>query len=167
MRRIGVIGPNPLCGALSDERFVGLLSARLGVEAFSLRAAPGLVLAAADAPMAWPRTQARGYGGPVVHVEADTLIWLRFSPRAYLRDWLAGWFDVLLNGAKGMRRRARRARLLDAARAAFFRRRDFDAGQIERLRPRVLLVELTSPQQALFWLKMQEERVRETLPPRA
>jgi hypothetical protein len=66
-----------------------------------------------------------------------------------------------------MRRRARRARLLDAARAAFFRRRDFDAGQIERLRPRVLLVELTSPQQALFWLKMQEERVRETLPPRA
>jgi len=39
------------------------------------------------------------YGTPTAHVEADTLIWLRFSPRAYLRDWLAGWLDALLNNA--------------------------------------------------------------------
>lgn len=165
MRRVAVIGPNPPCGALSDERFVEQLSSRLGLEAFSLRPAPGLALAAVDASLAM-RPSAGEYAGPVVHVDADTLIWLRFAPGVYLRDWLAGWLDVLLNGAPGLRRRPRRARLFDAARALLVRRRDVASDRLEGLRPRVVLVELTSPQQASFWLNMQEKRVREAVPPR-
>jgi hypothetical protein len=151
---------------LSDARFVELLSDRLGLDAFPMRPAPGLVFAAADAPFSLPRPPARDYAAPVALIDVDTLIWMRFSPGAYLRDWFAGWFDVLLNGAQGLRRRARRARLLDVARAAFFRSGGIDHAQFEGLRQRVLLVELTSPRQALFWLKLQEERALETLPPR-
>jgi hypothetical protein len=164
LRRVAVIGPNPPCGALSDEGFVEQLSSRLGLEAYSLRPAPGLELAAADSLLAL-RPDTRNYGGAVVHVEADTLVWLRFSPGVYLRDWLAGWFDVLLNGARGMRRRTCRARLFDAVRALMVRRRDVGADKLQGPRPRVLLVELASPQQAHFWLKMQEERARENVPP--
>src|SRR5207249_2877346 len=98
------------------------------------------------------------------HVEADTLIWLRFSPRAYLRDWLAGWLDVLLNGAPGSRRRAYRARLVDVARAciAMLEKGIVDARQLHSLRSQLLFLELSSPEQALFWLEMQVERARET-----
>jgi hypothetical protein len=101
-----------------------------------LRPAPGLELAAADSLLAL-RPDTRNYGGAVVHVEADTLVWLRFSPGVYLRDWLAGWFDVLLNGARGMRRRTCRARLFDAVRALMVRRRDVGADKL----PGALLAE--------------------------
>jgi hypothetical protein len=168
MRRVAVIGPNPPCGALSAERFVEMLSGRLGLEAFSLRPLPGLMLAAngpAQVPLA--RATERDYGASVLHVDADTLIWLRFLPRAYLRDWAAGWLDVVLNGEKGARRRAYRARLADVVRSCFslLQKSTVDARQLESLRPQVLLIELSSPEQALFWLEMQEERVRETIPP--
>jgi hypothetical protein len=167
LHRIAVIGPNPPCGVLTDERFVELLSSRLGIEAFSLHPSPGLFLAAADAPLEFPPASAGAFAGPILRVGADTLVWLRFSPGVYLRDWLAGWFDVLLNGSQGMRRRAGRARLIDVLRSLFFRHRDIAASSLEGLRARVLLVELASPAQARFWLKMQEERVRETQPPRS
>ena len=170
MQRVAVVGPTPPCGALSGERFVELLAGRLGLEAFSFRPMPGLVLAAsADAQLPLDPGPAVGFfGGTVTQIEADTLIWLRFSPRAYLRDWLAGWFDFFLNGKQGARRRAYRARMLDVARAivALLRQRTSHTQQIESLRPQVLFVELSSPEQALFWLRMQEERVRETMPPR-
>jgi hypothetical protein len=166
LRRIAVLGPNPPCGALSDERFVEQLSNRLGLEAFALRPPPGLMLAAADAPLALPRPPGREYAGPVVHVDADTLVWLRFTPGVYFQDWLAGWFDVVLNGSTGRRRRARRAGLLDVVRAFLRRRQPAGPDLVEPLREHVLLVELTSPAQARFWLKLREERVRETLPPR-
>ena len=170
MHRVAVIGPTPSCGTLSGEWFVELLSGRLGLEAFSLRPVPGLVLATADAPLP---LVARSAGGvlepPVAQVEADTLIWLRFSPRAYVRDWLAGWFDVLLNGVSGARRRSNRARLRDVVRAfiAMLQKDVVDALQIQGLRAQLLFLELSSPEQALFWVQMQEERVRETEPPRA
>jgi len=166
MRRVAVIGPNPPCGTLNAERFVEMLSHRIGLEAFSLRPLPGLALApGGDAPL--PVT-GRGYSGSVMQVDADTLILLRFSARAYLRDWVAGWLDVLLNGRKGIRRRAPRARLVDVLRAgvASLHRSRAENARLENLRPQVLLVELSSPEQALFWLEMQEERVREeTIPP--
>jgi len=165
MRRVAVIGPNPPCGTLNADRFVEMLSHRIGLEAFSLRPLPGLALApGGDAPL--PVTGR--YDGSVMQVDADTLILLRFSARAYLRDWVAGWLDVLLNGGKGMRRRAHRARLVDVMRAclASLQRRTAENARLENLRPQVLLVELSSPEQALFWLEMQEERVREeTIPP--
>jgi len=169
MRRVAVIGPNPPNRALSSERFVALLSSRLGLEAFSLRPVPGLVLAAGGAAQLPLITRPAGaYSSPTVYVEADTLIWLRFSPRAYLRDWLAGWLDTLLNGAAGSRRRSYRARLTDVARAciAMLQQDAVDAQQIDELRPHFLFLEFSSPEQALFWLEMQEERVRETEPPR-
>src|SRR5262245_45765235 len=166
MRRVAVIGPYPPCGALSGERFVELLSRRLGLEAFSLRPVPGLVLATGgEATVPFSGRPTPGvYETPTAHVEADTLIWLRFSPRAYLRDWLAGWLDVLLNNAG----RAYRARLFDVVRAcaAFLQKAAVNSRQIEMLRPHVLFLELSSPEQAFFWLQMQEERVRETEPPR-
>lgn len=170
MQRVAVIGPTPPCGALSGERFVELLSGRLGLEAFYLRPLPGLVLAAtADTqiPLTARPTDSI-FGGAVAQIDADTLIWLRFSPRAYFRDWLAGWLDLVLNGAQGARRRGYRARFADVARAWFglTQKPAVDTKQIEALRRQVLLVELSSPEQALFWLRMQEERVRETLPPR-
>lgn len=170
MQRVAVIGPTPPCGALSGERFVELLSGRLGLEAFSLRPLPGLVLAATadtQVPLA-ARPVDSAFGGAVTQIDADTLIWLRFSPRAYFRDWLAGWLDLVLNGAQGARRRSYRARFADVARAWFgvTQKPVADTKQIEALRRQVLLVELSSPEQALFWLRMQEERVRETVPPR-
>ena len=166
MRRVAVIGPTPPCGALSGERFVELLAGRLGLEAFSLRPVPGLVLAAgagAHVPLS-ARPIGGSDGAASAHVEADTLIWLRFSPRAYLRDWLAGWLDVLLNGAPGSRRRAYRARLVDVARAciAMLEKGIVDARQLHSLRSQLLFLELSSPEQALFWLEMQVERARET-----
>lgn len=171
MRRVAVIGPSPPCGALSGERFVELLSGRLGLEAFSLRPVPGLVLAAGgEAPVPLAARSAAGvFETPTAHVEADTLIWLRFSPRAYLRDWIAGWLDVLLNGTPGSRRRACRARLLDVGRAcaAMLQKTPVDMQQLEALRPQLLLLELSSPEQAFFWLQMQEERARENAPARA
>ena len=167
MRRVAVIGPTPSCGALSGERFVELLARRLGLEAFSLGPLPGLALAAsADAQVPFTaRTAAGGYDAPAVNVEADTLIWLRFSPRAYLRDWLAGWLDLLLNGASRAHGRAERARLTDVARAcvAMLKKSVVDPKQIEGLRPPLRFVELSSPEQALFWLRMQEECARETV----
>jgi len=139
------------------------------LEAFSLRPIRGLVLAAADGqiPLA-----ARGAGAvyetATTHVEADMLIWLRFPPRAYLSDWAAKWLDMLLNGAAGWRRRGYRTRLMDVARscATMWRQDTVDTQTVRGLRPRVRLLELSSPEQALFWLEMQVERVRETEPPR-
>ena len=166
MRRVAVIGPNPSCGSLSGERFVEMLSRRLGLEAFSLRPVPGLVLAAsADAQVS---ISASAFATPSARVEADTLIWLRFSPRAYLRDWLAGWLDVVLNGRAGARRRAYRAGLLDvlSACAALFRKDAVDVSQFHGLRSQLLFLELSSPEQAMFWVEMQEQRARETEPPR-
>ena len=170
MRRVAVIGPTPPCGALSAERFAEMLSGNLGLEAFSLRPLPGLVLAAGgDAPVPWAARAAGDYGASVVQVEADTLIWLRFSPSAYLRDWLAGWLDVFLNGTAGWQRRTQRARLLDVMRACavILQKGAVKARQLEGLRPQVLLVEFSTPEQALFWLQMQQERARETIPPYA
>lgn len=168
MRRVAVIGPNPPCGGLSGQRFVELLSGRLGWEAFSLNPLPGLVLAAStDAYMALSAHPAeRRFGAAAAQVEADTLVWLRFAPRIYWRDWLAGWLDLLLNGAKGARRLASRARLADVMNAwiALIQKSAVEARQIEVLRPQVHLVELSSPEQALFWLQMQEERLREADP---
>jgi hypothetical protein len=172
MRRVAVLGPNPPCGSLSVERFVELLSDRIGLEAFSLRPLPGLVLASSDDTVLpfTSRDEERGYRvsrPPVVNVEADTLIWLRFAPRAYLRDWLAGWLDVLLNGRAGLRRHAQRAGLWDVVRAcgAMLHENLVEGDRFEFLRPHLLVLELSSPEQALFWLEMQEERVRETIPP--
>jgi hypothetical protein len=165
MRRVAVIGPNPPCGALSGERFVELLADKLGLEAFSLRPAPGLALAAgADTQFQLPARAASGTYIPTIHVEADTLIWLRFPPQAYLRDWFAGWFDVLLNGAPGSRRRSRRAHLSDFVRAcvAMLQKDAISARQLEGLRPQIRFLELSSPEQVFFWLQMQEERARES-----
>jgi len=99
-------------------------------------------------------------------LRAEMLVWLRFSPRVYLRDWLAGLLDRLLNGAEGARRRTQRASLADFLRAcAMLAQPDpFDAEELEALREQLLVIELNSPEQARFWLHMQEERVRETEP---
>ncbi|HTT10266.1 MAG TPA: hypothetical protein VMG60_05190 [Burkholderiaceae bacterium] len=132
-----------------------------------MRPAPRLAFAAGG-PQMQLATRAAAGSCASTRVDADTLIWLRFSPRAYLRDWLAGWLDTLLNGAAGSRRRAYRARLADVARAclAALQSDAVDARQFDALRPHVLFLEFSSPDQALFWLEMQEERVRETEPPR-
>ena len=164
MRRIAVIGPTPSCGALSGEQFAELLCGRLGLDAFCLRPAPGLVLAAGGGALVPLSTRSpRDYGNALAQVRVDTLIWLRFSPRAYLRDWLAGWLDVLVNGRQGSRRRSYRARLADVLRAcgAGLRKGPVDLGQIEASHPQLRLLELSSPEQAYFWLKMLEERMRE------
>lgn len=163
MRRVAVISPDSSSGVLNTAAFVRQLSERLGVEAFALPAQPGFDFAVANAPYAMA-TPDRGGGSPVVHVDADTVIWLHFPPGLYLRDWFAGCLDVLLNGARGVRRRAERASLATALRALVMRRRELRADQIDSLRRHVRLIELTSPAQVRFWLKLQEERVR-TLPP--
>lgn len=162
MRRIAVIGPDSSSGVLNTGAFVRQLAERLGVEAFALPAQPGFEFAAAIAPYALA-TPDRGGAAPVVQVDADTVIWLHFGPGLYLRDWVAGWFDVLLNGARGARRRAQRASLGTALRALVTGRRELRPDQIDNLRRHVRLIELTSPAQVRFWLKLQEERVR-TLP---
>lgn len=168
MRRVAVIGPNPPCGSLSSERFVELLSQRLGLDAFSLRPAQKMAFAtgaAGQVPVA-ARSAGNLFNIARTHVEADTLIWLHFSPRAYLRDWLAGWLDSLLNGAAGARRRASRARLIDLARscASILQPGEVNRRLTKALQPQLLLVELCSPEQAFFWIQMQEERAREVEP---
>ncbi len=159
MRRVAVIGPDSSSGVLNVGAFVRQLAERLELEAFALPTQPGFEFAAADAPYALA-TPDRASAAPVVHVDADTVIWLHFSPGLYLRDWVAGWFDALLNGAAGARRRAHRASLGTALRALVMRRRDLRPEQIDGLRSHVRLIELNTPAQARFWLKLQEERVR-------
>jgi len=167
MRRVAVIGPNPPCGSLSGDQFVELLSQRLGLDAFSLQLAPGMAFAAGAAgQVPLNARSANLFDPPRAHVGADTLIWLHFSPRAYFRDWVAGWFDRLLNGTAGARRSASRARLIDLVRccASILLLGEVNRRQIEALQPQRLLVELCSPEQAFFWVQMQEQRVREIEP---
>lgn len=95
----------------------------------------------------------------------DTVIWLRFVPRAYLRDWVAGWLDVLLNGPAGRARQGSRASLGDFFRscASLIQPPVLTRRQVEALRSHLRVVELSSPEQAHFWLYIQSERARETL----
>lgn len=160
MRRVVVFGPGTPIGALSGARFARLLSERLGVHAEILEPLPAMAVATASADTSLLWDQLTGSPAQTNAAAADTLVWLRYTPRAYLRDWIAGWLDRWMNGTP----RGGRARLTEVACAAarLLCRAPLDARQIDNLRPRVRLVELHSPEQALFWLRMQEHRLRET-----
>ncbi len=136
MQTVVVVGRNIERGPLSCRRYAELLSARLGVEARHSRLNPA---------------------------KADTIVWLRFSVRPLLSDWLAGWLDWLLHGREAGYRAALRARLTDVLRALFRSlptAAELDAMQFALLHPQRRVIQLTSPDQAWFWLQMQEERMR-------
>ena len=135
------------------------------MDAFAYGPAPEMVAAGSGPP--WPGARSSGDAlGDLSGLRVETLVWLRFGPGAYLRDWLAGWLDLLVNGAEGRRRRGQRARFADFLRScvAMLQPEPIAADRLEAVRQQLLLIELHSPEQAYFWLHMQEERVRETEP---
>lgn len=159
MRRIVVVGPHPPLVSFPSESFARRLEDALGVQATTLPFAPTARLATAAGTLTDHPTS------PWL-LPADTIVWLRFAPRVYLRDWLAGIFDRLLNGAAGAQRSAMRARLRDVCRAAWvsWLSPALDLRKPAAQQPSLHVVELHSPAQACFWLRMSEERRREAMP---
>lgn len=157
MRQIVVIGPNPPHASFSGESFARQLSERLAVSATAFGCAPMAAYATGAGALA-------SLQGGAWLPAADTVIWLRFTPRVYLLDWLAGILDRLLNGSAGAHRCRVRARPLDVWRAAvaYLLPPARDPRRVAARQPGLRVVELNTPAQARFWLRMNEERMRES-----
>jgi hypothetical protein len=160
MRHVVVIGPQPPLVSFCGGSFARQLGERLAVQATALQALP-VAAFATDAGTLAGRQSAPWLPG------ADTVIWLRFTPRIYLRDWIAGIVDRLLNGSAAAQRRQFRARPRDICRAAlaYLLSPPIDPRDIAARQPSLRVVELNSPAQARFWLRMNEERLREQARP--
>lgn len=156
MRRIVVVGPHPPLVSFCTESFARRLEESLGIRATTVPFAPSAI------PCTSAGALAEHPGAPWL-LDADTVVWLRFAPRVYLRDWIAGILDRLLNGAAAAQRRRLRARLRDVCRAALASvvPPALDPRGLAAQQPGLRVVELNSPAQARFWLWMNEERRRE------
>lgn len=156
MHRVVIVAPRPELGTFNCAEFARELEARLDVRVVTARSVAATALATDAGPLAAEAPTLRLPG-------VDMIVWLRFAPRVYLRDWLAGIFDRLLNGAAGAQRSAMRARLRDVCRAAWVSLLSpaLDPRKLAAQQPRLHVVELHSPAQACFWLRMSEERRRE------
>ncbi|HXF45268.1 MAG TPA: hypothetical protein VNK91_04030 [Burkholderiaceae bacterium] len=160
MRHVVVIGPQPPLVSFCSGSYARQLGERLAVEATALQQLP-VAAFATDAGALAGRPSVACLPG------ADTVIWLRFTPDVYLRDWIAGIVDRLLNGSAAAERRKLRARPRDVCRAAlaYLLLPPVDPRDIAARQPSLRVVELNSPSQARFWLRMNEERLREQARP--
>jgi hypothetical protein len=144
MKRVIVIGQAEDGGTLSCAAFAHLLAARLGARRLDTAALPS----AAGADERWVGTEPAGTFSEALFRRADTVVWLCFSPLAYVGEWIAqrgGSFDTHLRAAVA----AFRHRLL-APRV----RELLDHPALAHLD----LIELATPGEAEYWLLAQKPR---------
>lgn len=163
MRRVVVIGQPGQRGPLSVAEFAQLLARRLGAAQLQCTTSAGTrFLESSDAESEiWVTGEAAGVFNEQIFRRADTIVWLNFSPLAFLRDWISRW-RALHARAEAQPPPGSRAALYDIvvalARFAF-------APQVYRLMRHPALAhaslhELRTPEQARFWLKALEHRLR-------
>jgi hypothetical protein len=158
MRRIVVVGqPAAASGPLCFREFARALALRLGAHQVT-RDSPPTVLH----DEAWVGAEPAGVFTERLFRQADTIVWLHFSPLAFMRDWAARARDLLRAAARrhGLQPAAPRATWGDIRTA-------FDylmiAPEMVALMQHPALaharvIELRSPRQADFWLMMQRRR---------
>jgi hypothetical protein len=151
MKRVVVIGLPGQRGPLPCTQFARLLALRLGGTPRLLQSSPRprVPSPGADGDETWVAAEPAGRFTEAVFRRVDTVVWLNFSPWALLRDWL-------------LRRQAAHAALRDVV-ISFTHL--LMAPQMYRLLRHPALAhaslhELRTPQQALFWLKALEHRLR-------
>jgi hypothetical protein len=170
MRRIVVVG-QPAPPGLCFREFARSLALRLGAHQVT-RESPATVMQAD----AWVGSELVGVFTESLFRQADTIVWLHFSPLAFVRDWSARTADALRGIVAGLRRssvfgqeRVLRASWNDV-------KRSFDhlmiAPQMYALMGHPALahaqvIELRTPQQAEFWLLTQRRRSGLSLRPDA
>lgn len=172
MRRVVVVGQPAPRGWLCFREFSRMLALRLGAHHVT-RESPATVMS----EEAWVTSEPAGLFTESVFRQADTIVWLHFSPLAFLRDWAARCADRLHAITANFRLRASVARQEQALRASWNDvKASFDylmvAPQLYALLRHPALaharvIELRSPRQAEFWLLMQRRRSGLSLKPDA
>ncbi|MGE5337432.1 MAG: hypothetical protein ACM3PU_06365 [Gemmatimonadota bacterium] len=162
MQRIVVVGQPAPAGALCFREFARMLALRLGAHQVT-EESPTTVMQ----EEAWVGAEPAGVFTEKLFREADTIVWLHFSPLPFVRDWASRVVDVLRRAAAAVRRRQALARA-SALRASWSDiRRSFSYLQIAPEMYALMghpalsharVIELRSPQQAEFWLMTQRRR---------
>lgn len=158
MRRIVVVGqPAAAPGALCFREFARALALRLGAHQVTQESSPAVLH-----DEAWVGAEPAGMFTEHLFRQADTIVWLHFSPLAFVRDWAARAKDMLRAAARrrGLHAPTPRATWRDI-RAAFDHL--MIAPQMYALLQHPALaharvIELRSPREADFWLMMQRRR---------
>ncbi len=158
MLRIVVVGPPAATsGPLCFREFARALALRLGAHQVTQESSPAVLR-----DEAWVGAEPVGLFTERLFRQADTIVWLHFSPLAFLRDWAARARDLLLAAARrhGLHAPTPRATWRDV-RAAFAHL--MIAPEMYALLQHPALaharvIELRSPREADFWLMMQRRR---------
>ena len=171
MRRIVVVGQLAPQGALCFHEFARMLALRLGAHRVTRESPAPLIR-----DEAWVGAEPVGVFTESLFRAADTIVWLHFSPLAFVRDWSARGVDRVRGILAPLRRRGAftpeavlRATWIDI-------KRSFDhlmiAPQMYSLMGHPALaharvIELRTPRQADFWLMTQRRRSGISLTPGA
>jgi len=170
MRRIVVVGqpaPPPLC----FHEFARSLALRLGAHQVTRETSATLMQAEA-----WVGSERVGVFTESLFRQADTIVWLHFSPLAFLRDWSARTADALRGIVAGFRRTSTSGQVRVLRASWNDVKRSYDhlmiAPQMYALMGHPALaharvIELRSPRQAAFWLMTQRRRSGVSLRPGA
>jgi hypothetical protein len=163
MRRVVVVGQPAPQGFLCFREFGRMLALRLGAHHVT-HESPATVLR----EEAWVSSERAGVFTESLFRQADTVVWLHFSPVAFVRDWAARAVDLLRQFATSLRRHpgvAKQGRTLRASWRDVKTSYDYlmVAPQMYALMRHPALaharvIELRSPRQAEFWLLMQRRR---------
>jgi hypothetical protein len=166
MKRVVIIGQPGQHGPLSCTEFAQQVADHLGMA--SLPPAPQQAIAARAVVQddeAWVAAEPAGLFSEEVFRRADTVVWLNFSPRAFLRDWVERWPS---RAAATASLNPQHAGLHDVYTSLVY---FLIAPQMYQLMrhpalAHVNLYELRTPEQARFWLRAQEQRLRGPALPR-
>jgi len=130
-----------------------MLSQRLGLP-------PMMRCAEAPEEPNWVATDPAGAFTEGLFRNAETVVWLHFSPLPYLGDWLARLWQRLKSFPDPQQRAAARARWADVVTAFHHLMRAHEMYALFRhpALQHVRVVELRTPREAEFWLMTQQRR---------
>lgn len=155
MPRVLVVGQPGNGGPLPCSRFAESLARRLGL--------PRLRLVQRTEPVEepnWIAAEEAGTFSEPLFREADTVVWLHFSPLPYLRDWFGRGLDAVTALATGHGRETARAGWNDVLTAFHYLMIAPDMYSLfgHAALAHVKVIELRTPRQAQFWLLAQRPR---------
>ena len=152
MPRVLVVGQASETGPLPCSEFVEKLSQRLGV--------PRLPESSHEAPEHWIATEPAGAFTEPLFRRAETVVWLNYSPIAYLVDWLGHQWERIKSLADAEHRAAARAGWNDVVTAYEHLLRSEHMYELfcHPALAHVKVIELRTPRQAQFWLMTQYRR---------
>lgn len=161
MARVIVVGHPTPQGPLPCAEFAQMLASRLGVQHLPFAARmPAERVLPADATH-WVVSEPAGAFTEHVFRQADVVVWLHFSPGAFLHDWLAALRDRVARFAGAVAGYGRRAHWRDVLTSIGY---CLVAREMYRLfahpaLAHVRVVELRTPGEAEFWLLAQRRIV--------